>query len=162
LEAQEKTKTAVAAAEYLNVNYYTYRRYALMFGIWKTNATYRKEGIQQDAEKGKYPLSRILNGEFPDYPVFRLKDKLINGNVKKPECEQCGYKERRITDGKMPLIINFEDGNNKNHRPENIKLYCYNCTFCCGKGYIRKGKKYSVFDDPDRAQGAKNNIPSRF
>jgi hypothetical protein len=161
-EAQEKTHTASEAAIYLRVNYYTYRKYAQLFGIWKTNEHYKKEGIVFDAEKGCYPLSRLLLGELTEYPVYRLKDKLIQGGVKKPECEQCGYKERRITDGKMPLIINFEDSDMKNRKIENIKLLCYNCSFCSGKGYIRRGKKYHILDDPDRVQGANEYIPKRF
>jgi hypothetical protein len=161
-EAQEKTHTASAAAIYLRINYYTYRKYAKLYGLWKTNIHYKKEGIIIDVEKGKYPLSRLLSGEFPNYPVYRLKDKLIQGGIKKAECEQCGYKERRITDGKMSLILNFEDGNQMNHKLENIRLLCYNCSFTSGKGYIRRGHKYHVLDDPDRVQGADEYIPKRF
>jgi ribosomal protein L29 len=161
-EAQDKTGTAVAAAKHLKIHYTTYKKYAKLYGIWKTNVHYKKEGMIVDAEKGRYPLSKLIQGEFPDYPVFRLKDKLIQGGVKKAECEQCGWKERRITDGKLPLILNFDDGNFKNHKLENIKLLCYNCTFCSGKGYIRKGKKYHVLDDPDRVQGADEYVPTRF
>lgn len=162
LDAQKRNSTAADGARYLGVSYPTLKKYSKLYGIWKTNAHYKKEGSVVNPEKGRYPLSKIIQGEFPNYPVYRLKDKLIHGGLKKPECEQCGYKERRITDGKIPIILNFEDGNCKNHKLENIKLLCYNCTFCTGKGYIRKGKKYHAFDDPDRAQGSPNFIPSRF
>lgn len=161
-EAQEKTITAADAARYLRINYYTYRKYAKLYDLWKTNVHYKKEGRVIDPEKGKYPISKLLNGEFPDYPVYRLKDKLIQSGIKKAECEQCGYHERRFTDDKMPLLLNFVDGNQKNHKLENIKLLCYNCTFTSGTGYIRKGKKYHVLDDPDRVQGADEFIPNRF
>jgi hypothetical protein len=161
-EAQDKTQTAADAARYLRVNYYTYRKYAKLYGVWKTNVHYKKEGIILDPEKGKYPLSKLISGEFPEYPIYRLKDKLIQGGVKKAECEQCGFKERRITDGKMPLILNFEDNNPKNHKIENVRLLCYNCSFISGKGYIRRGHKYHVLDDPDRVQGANEYIPKRF
>lgn len=161
-EAQEKTITAADAARYLKVSFKTLKKYAQLYDIWKTNVHYKREGTILSAEKGKYPLSRLINGEFPDYPIYRLKDKLIQGGVKNPECEQCGFKERRITDGKMPLILNFEDGNIKNHKLENLKLLCYNCSFISGKGYIRRGTKYHVLDDPDRVQGANEYIPKRF
>jgi ribosomal protein L29 len=161
-DAQEKTITAADAARYLRVNYYTYRKYARLYGIFKTNVHYKKEGRIMNPEKGKYPISRLLAGEFPNYPVYRLKDKLIQSGIKKPECEQCGFHERRITDGKMPLILNFEDENPKNHKLENIRLLCYNCSFICGKGYIRRGTKYHVLHDPDRVQGADVYIPKRF
>ena len=64
-----------------------------------------------DPNKGRYPLSKILSGKCPNFPIHRLKDKLIRSGTKKTECEQCGYSERRITDGKIPLLLNFEDGN---------------------------------------------------
>jgi hypothetical protein len=161
-EAQSKTQTAADAARYLRINYYTYRKYAKLYGLWKTNVHYKKEGIIINPEKGKYPLSKLILGEFPDYPIYRLKDKLIQGGIKKAECEQCGWNERRITDGKLPLLLNFEDGNQKNHKIENIRLLCYNCSFCSGKGYIRRGHKYDILDDPDRVQGANEYIPKRF
>ncbi len=161
-EAQSKTQTAADAARYLKIHYFTYKKYAKLYGVWKTNVHYKREGIILNPEKGRYPLSKLIAGEFPNYPVYRLKDKLIQGEIKKPECEQCGYKERRITDNKIPLILNFEDGNHKNHKLDNIKLLCYNCTFCSGKGYIRRGRKYHEFDDPDRVQGANEFVPERF
>jgi hypothetical protein len=161
-DAQSKRITAADAARYLKVSYPTYKKYAMLYGIWKTNVNYKKEGIILDPEKGRYPLSKILDGQFPNYPIYRLKDKLVQSGTKLPECEQCGYSERRITDGKLPLILNFEDGNHKNHKLENVKLFCYNCTFCSGKGYIRRGKKYHVMDDPDRAQDAKYDVQKRF
>lgn len=153
-EAQAKTSSANEASKYLKVSYLTYKKYAKLYGIWKTNLTYRGVDRRMGVEVGKFPLSRILQGEFPNFPVYKLKYKLIQGGVKKPECEQCGYREPRITDGKLPLLLNFEDGNAKNHRLENIKLLCYNCTFCSGKGYIRRGRKYHALEDPDRAQGS--------
>lgn len=161
-EAQEKTQTASDAARYLRINYYTYRKYSKLYGVWKTNVHYKKEGRILDPEKGKYPLSKLILGEFPDYPIYRLKDKLIQGGIKKPECEQCGWSERRITDGKLPLLLNFEDGNQRNHKLENLRILCYNCSFCSGKGYIRRGHKYHVLDDPDRVQDANEYIPNRF
>ena len=86
--------------------------------------------------------------------MYRIKDKLIRGKLKEPKCELCGYKERRVTDGKIPLILNFLDGNPKNHLLENMKLYCYNCTFIAGKGYIRRG---NYLFDPDWLQGSEKD-----
>ena len=41
--------------------------------------------------------------------------------MKKSECEMCGYKERRVVDGKIPLLLNFEDGDIRNRNIENLK-----------------------------------------
>lgn len=163
LDAQQKCMNAADAARYLNVNYYTYKKYAVMYGMWITLPLKRKSGLNIiNPESGKYPVSKLIKGEFPEYSVFRLKEKLILGGIKKPECEMCGYKERRILDGKLPLLLNFLDGNHKNHKLENLKLLCYNCTFIAGTGYIRHGKKYHILDDPDRAQGSGEHFASKF
>jgi hypothetical protein len=162
-EAQEKCDNAAACARYLGVNYKTYKRWAVKYGLFKVNPWAKgSKKSYWEPNKGKYPLNQIIEGKFPDYPIYRLKDLLIRSGIKKAECENCGFSERRITDEKMPLILNFEDGNEKNHVLLNLKLFCYNCTFTCGKGYIRRGKVAFNFNDPDRIQGSSRNIPARF
>lgn len=149
-------------ARYLGVNYYTYKKYAKMYGLWDPRPNIKGKSGVFDPEKGRHPLAEILEGKHPDYPVFRIKDKLIRSGIKEAKCENCGFKEKRVIDGKVPLILNFMDENPKNHRLENIKLYCYNCTFTCGRGYIRKGNHYF---DPDFLQDADKdeaNAPVRF
>ncbi len=138
-------------ARYLGTTYITYKKYAKLYGIWNPKPNVRGVPNLFDPERGPHPLSEILEGKHPDYPIFRLKDKLIRSGLKEQKCEICGFKEKRIVDGKTPLVLNFMDGNEKNHRIENIKLYCYNCTFTCGRGYLRKG---TFQFDPDWLQDA--------
>ena len=158
--AQKVSRSGREAARKLGVNYLTYRKYARMYNIHNLLNPFSK-GIKKEVspEFGKYPLSEVLQGMHPNYPVYRLKDKLIRARKKDACCEICGYKERRIIDGKLPLLLNFEDGNNKNHKLENIKLMCYNCTFTSGKGFIHRGQKYF---DPDIIQGSKKLFITRF
>jgi hypothetical protein len=154
---------ASEAARWLGVKYETLQRHARRLGIWKTNPWKRGDRKRYWApDKGKYPLNQILDGKFPEYPIYRLKDLLIRSGTKSAKCEMCEFDEKRITDHKMPLILNFEDGNHKNHKLENIKLYCYNCTFLYGKGYIRRGKVEFHFLDPDRLQDARLKVDARF
>jgi hypothetical protein len=68
----------------------------------------------------------------------------------------CGFKEKRITDSKTPLIITFKNGM-KDYSRDNIELMCYNCLFLttgapsvASKGYIKKS-----FEEPER-------IPKRW
>lgn len=136
-------------ARYLGISYITYKKYAKMHNLWEPKPNLRGQRNMFDPERGKYPLSEVLEGKHPDYPVFRIKDKLIRSGIKEPKCELCGFKEKRVIDGKIPLILNFMDGNEKNHLLENMKLYCYNCTFTSGKGYVRSGIHYF---DPDWLQ----------
>ena len=163
-EAIDRAPSAIMAAKLLGVCYLTFKNHARKYGIHVTKGWPIVKGTKagrglSNPNVGKYPINDILDGKHPDFPIHRLKDKLVRSGIKKCECEQCGFKERRITDGKIPLLLNFEDGNNKNHKLENIRLLCYNCTFTCGKGYISKGRR--VFD-PDMLQDSKKMLKQRF
>ncbi len=162
LDAQSKCDNATACARHLGVSYRSYKKYATRFGIFKINPWGRGDRKHYwDPNKGKYPLNEILQGKHPNYPVFRLKDLLIRSGIKKAECEMCHREDRRITDGKMPLVVNFMDGDSKNRNIDNIKIYCYCCAFCYGRGYLRR-RVGMYFNDPDRLQDADKKIPSRF
>ena len=137
-------------ARYLGVSFPTYRKYAKLSNLWEPKPNLKGKRGLFDPERGKYPLSEILAGKHPTYPVFRIKDKLIRSGVKEAKCELCGFNEKRCVDGKIPLLLNFMDGNTKNHSIENMKLYCLNHTFTSGRGYIRSGQH---FFDPDWLQG---------
>jgi hypothetical protein len=41
----------------------------------------------------------------------------------------CGFSERRVTDYKVPLLMNFKDGSKCNYLLDNLELLCYNCYF---------------------------------
>lgn len=130
---------AQAVARHLGVNYKTYYKYAKRYGIHKTNPgspMARKKGCYS-VEGGKYPLSKILSGEIYHPEPKRLKKLLFRGGQKQPACERCGWKEKRI-DGIPPLLINFLDGDQTHQTLDNIKIYCYNCTFVL-RGYVRRG-----------------------
>jgi hypothetical protein len=114
-------------ARYLGVSVQTYKKYARKYGVWEPKPNVKGERNIFDPERGKYPLSEVLQGKWPEYPVYRIKDKLIRSGIKEAKCELCGYSEKRVTDGKIPLILNFMDGDEKNHLLDNMKLYCYGC-----------------------------------
>lgn len=81
-EAREKSRSARECAKRLGVSYTTYKKYARMYGVHivcdpKVRKT-KDLNSTIDPHKGKYPLSRILAGKHPNFPVHRLKDKLIN------------------------------------------------------------------------------------
>jgi hypothetical protein len=45
------------------------------------------------------------------------------------ECACCGYAERRITDDTVPLLLDHMDGDETNHRIENLQMLCLNCYY---------------------------------
>ena len=66
-------------------------------------------------------------GMHPTYNPSRLKEKLFKSKLKQQICEICGYNEARITDGKIPLVLAFKDGDRSNHIMDNLEIICYNC-----------------------------------
>jgi len=156
VEAQVGAISEIEVARKLGVSYITYRKYATMYNLYGKVKNFGGKGIDkpQNPNKGKYPLSDILEGKYPEYPIFRLKHKLLRSGLKKYCCEQCGFKEHRIIDNKMPLLIVFEDGNSKNHKLENIKILCYNCAFTTGKIWVKCKKREKWINNPDRLLGS--------
>ena len=73
----------------------------------------------------------ILEGrvDISNYKPQEIKDRLIHEGLLAEECHSCGFNERRVVDYKVPLILNFKDGNKKDWKLENLELLCYNCYF---------------------------------
>lgn len=127
--AQDASISAADAARKLNVSYNTYKKYAKMYGIMDRCKCVDSRGIPKvhNPYRGKYPLEEILMGMHPSYPPHKLRKKIFNAKLKTEICEVCGYREARITDGKIPLILAFKDGDRTNHLLENLEIVCYNC-----------------------------------
>lgn len=57
----------------------------------------------------------------------------ISGHIKKylfdlyPQCVICGWKEKNIKTGNVPLEIDHIDGNYNNNSESNLRLICPNC-----------------------------------
>ena len=57
------------------------------------------------------------------------------------ECHTCGFNEGRLTDEKIPLTIDFRDGDSKNKSLENMRLLCPNCYYVYN-GYFHSSKTF--------------------
>ena len=150
-EAQSKSKSASGAARYLNVSYLTYRKYAKLYGIFENHKNPRGFGITKGPNtKCTVKIEDILSGKNPNYDINRLKTRLLRGNYLEEECMRCHFRERRFTDHKVPLIMNFRDSNPKNKKLTNLELLCYNCSFLM---YGRKHKQnvYTLDSELDDA-----------
>jgi hypothetical protein len=144
--AQRACKSAAECARYLHVSYTTYKKYATAYGLWKVNKG--GVGISRQKFKGVYGLQEILAGNHPNYDKTKLRDRIIAAGYLKEECGMCGFNERRISDGKIPLVLNCMDGDLKNLKLENLQLLCYNHTFLTS-GPITKHSFSSGVHDAD-------------
>jgi ribosomal protein L44E len=158
-EVQKQTPFAAAQARLLGCHFSTYKKYCKMYGIWNPKPNEKGKRNMFDPSRGKYPLTEILEGKHPHVSDWMVKDKLIRSGTFPPKCNICGYDKRRIVDKKICLLLDHMDGDQTNFKRENLQLLCLNCTYECGRGYIRRGKH--LFD-PDWMQGAeKDEIDER-
>ncbi len=131
--AQAKTKSNMAAARYLHVSYTHYKRYAQMYKVFEDHKNQSGKGIPQFLQgTSKEPaLLDIIEGRVSaaSFSPAKIKYRLIEEGYLLEECSMCGFKERRVLDYKMPLLLHFKDNNKSNYNSDNIELLCYNHYF---------------------------------
>lgn len=145
-KAQKKARSAMEAARVLGVAYKTYKKYAKMYGIFENLKNQAGIGISKgfNSKSGSsYSIEDILDGKYPDYPVWKIKKRLLNHGYMEEKCDNCGFCEKRITDGKVPLVLDFLDGDRKNHKFENLRCLCLNCSFLINGNLTGPRKEYS-------------------
>ena len=142
LRAMKHTKSNMAAARFLGCSYPHYKQYAKLYKneegktLFEVHLNRQGKGISKHLYKKKdlTPINDILEGriDVSNYNPKELKERLIHEGLLAEECNSCGFNERRVVDYKVPLILNFKDGNAKNWKLENLELLCYNCSFLYG------------------------------
>ena len=73
----------------------------------------------------KIDLKEILEGLHPTYQTLKLKKRLIKEKVLEYKCVSCGIFEWNTKE--ISLHLDHIDGNNHNHKLENLRLLCPNC-----------------------------------
>jgi hypothetical protein len=140
LRAMKVTLSNKAAARYLHVSYIHYKRFAQNFTDETTGRTLFEMHKNQSGKgipkfitnRGKEPaLLDVIEGRVPieSYTPEKLKRRLLQEGYLYEYCNKCDFSERRVIDYKVPLLLNFKDGNKKNWNIDNVELLCYNCYF---------------------------------
>ena len=137
--ATNKTLSNRAAARYLNVSYQHFKKWAKLYQndkgetLFDAHKNQSGKGIPKFLKgQGKEPaLVDIIEGrvDASSFSPDKIKYRLITEGHLLEECGNYGFKERRVVDYKIPLILHFKDKNKQNYRKENIELLCYNCYF---------------------------------
>lgn len=137
--AMENTKSNAEAARFLKISFTSYKKYAKMYTDRDTGKTLYElhknqfgVGIPKNiarASKGVYSIDKILSGEHPNYPSWKLRNRILALAILPEQCNSCGYEERRVTDDTVPLMLDHIDGDTTNHRIENIQMLCLNCYY---------------------------------
>ena len=139
LRAQQNTRSNMAAARYLHISYNHYKKYAKMFKndegvtLLEAHKNQAGQGIPKFAISGidNIPLMDVLEGRVPieHFDPRKIKARLLSEAMLVEVCASCGFSERRVTDQKIPVILNFKDGNKKNWHLDNVEFLCYNHSF---------------------------------
>tara|TARA_R100000951_G_C2629825_1_gene177260 strand:- start:100 stop:717 length:618 start_codon:yes stop_codon:yes gene_type:complete len=133
IAAQAKTLSNMSAARYLHVSYQHYKRYAKLYGLFESHKNQCGKGIPKFLNNGKKApaLLDIIEGRSSaaHFSPDKIKYRLIEEGYLLEECSMCGFKERRVLDYRIPLLLNFKDNNKSNYTLNNIELLCYNHYF---------------------------------
>jgi len=110
-DIQKKARSAAEAAKLLGVSYNTYKKYAKHYGLFEKLKNPFGLGIRKGINNtsGFHPLDKILDGQYPNYPVWKLKKRLLLSGYIEEKCCNCGFEERRVTDHRVPLVLDFVD-----------------------------------------------------
>ena len=133
LAAQAKTKSNMAAARYLHVSYQHYKKWAKLYKLFANHKNQSGKGIPKflKGPKKMPHMLEIIEGRIAasSFDPNKLKYALIEQGYLLEECAVCSFKERRVLDYKMPLLLHFQDNNSNNYSLDNVQLLCYNHYF---------------------------------
>lgn len=137
--AISNTKSNAEAARFLKVSFTTWKKYASMYidrdtdkTLYDMHTNQAGQGIPKDTTRSlgsPYSIDKILLGEYPNYPTWKLRNRLLALAIMPESCNSCGYAERRITDDTVPILLDHIDGDETNHRIENLQMLCLNCYY---------------------------------
>ena len=161
LAAQAKTKSNMAAARYLHVSYQHYKRYAKTYNLFDSHKNQSGKGIPKflKGTKKMPHMLEIIEGRIAasSFDTNKLKYALIEQGYLLEECAVCSFKERRVMDYKMPLLLHFKDNNSNNYSLDNIQLLCYNHYFLT-VGDIFNDKDVKQIETKQEHYGTSENV----
>jgi 5-methylcytosine-specific restriction endonuclease McrA len=122
IKVVNESVTMAEASVKLGLHFNTFKRYALKFGVYNPN-----QGAKGKNKKSvvRVPTDKILNGEYPQFQTFKLKNRLFKEGILKNKCSICGVSD--WNDKPINCELDHIDGNRTNHRIDNLRILCPNC-----------------------------------
>lgn len=134
-------KSVRSLARYLGCSYVHLRKYMKLYtddeGVTFQEKYRNQKGIgirrmQPGSTKAtEEKINKILAGGsgWESVDPSKFVQEVVRMGYYPECCNKCGFRERRMIDYKVPLLLNFQDGNKNNFKQDNIELVCYNCFF---------------------------------
>ena len=128
VRAIENNSSMQQAAASIYVSYNTFKKYAVMYDVWAPiDKDYSLMGKLNKKSRKKHHWTG--QKELGIDKHNELKRYLITEGLKEQRCDFCGTTEYRKSDMLSPLMVWFENQDENDHEPSNIKFYCYNDYF---------------------------------
>ena len=106
-----------------------------MYDLFEENKNQAGVGITSKGNTGwGARIQDIFDGKHPNYPHYRLQERLLKEGCLASECSNCGFDDYRRSDMTTPLLLCFYDNDGKNHKLENLYFLCYNCFYLLKPG----------------------------
>ena len=126
------------ASKLCGMAYTTFIRRAKALGIYKPNQG--GVGINKKTRSNHIDTDYILNGNYPQYPTYKLKLRLIKEGYIEDKCSICGWDKKPEGREYTPCELDHINGNPTDHRLENLRLICPNCHSLTPTYRFRRGK----------------------
>ena len=137
---------------YLNVSFPRWKKYAKLYINKELNKSYfqilldrsnklkgaRVKELRQIHRKKRWDewyvknIIEKLNNNNLDVKVYtqkRLKEFLIDNEILPNRCACCGYAEKNILSGRVPLLIDHINNDWNDFTVMNLQLLCFNCFY---------------------------------
>ena len=89
-----------------------YELFSKYYNVFEQHLNQEGKGIKKGWASYKIPIDDIVSGKKnPNYSRATLKRRLIDEGYAEECCSVCGFNEGRVTDNKIPLYLDFIDGN---------------------------------------------------
>lgn len=154
--AMKVTRSNRAAAEYLRVSYNLYKKYAKLYkteegiSLFEAHMNQSGTGISKThVSQKRFHIDDILLGKYPQYSKEKLLRRMLVSGYIEEKCSHCGYCQKRPTDLKTPLTLNHLNGNESDHRRNNLEVLCYNCYFVMVGDLTKRDLKTNIYDRPE-------------
>lgn len=124
IEICNNSLTMSEACSKIGIHFNTFSKRAKQLRCYNPNRG--GKGTHKKSSNGKsVSLEEILEGKYPNYQTYKLKNRLFKSGLKENKCEICGISEWL---GKtINCELHHKDGNKNNHKLENLQILCPNC-----------------------------------
>ena len=119
-----ESKSMSEACSKLGLHFNTFKKWAVKYGCYNPNQS--GKGTHKP-NNSRIPVKEILAGKHPQYQTYKLKLKLIDEGYKEDKCELCGWDKKIPGNKYTPCELHHINGDNTDHRLENLILICPNC-----------------------------------